>query len=83
MQTETQKKRPTHVIYQVIGERENAFWNRIGAAWLDKDGKGFSIKLDAIPTHGHINMREAKADESGQGFETAARPARRQKQGAS
>ena len=41
--------RPTHGVYQVQGEGEKAFWNKIGAAWLHKDGKGANPMLDAIP----------------------------------
>jgi hypothetical protein len=28
-----------------------------GAAWPNKDGKGFSLKCDAVPLHGRIVMR--------------------------
>lgn len=58
MTNETDSNRPTHAIYQVIGEGEKSYWNRIGAAWPNKDGKGFSMKFDAFPMHGRTVLRE-------------------------
>lgn len=46
-----EKKAPTLIAYHVP-ERENARWTRIGAAWDHKDGKGFTLTLDLIPTTG-------------------------------
>jgi hypothetical protein len=52
---------PTHVAYQVRdGKAGKTFWTRIGSAWAHKDGKGFSIQLDAIPLDGSISLRTAK-----------------------
>jgi hypothetical protein len=56
--TEQTKKRPSHIIYQVIGEEEKARWNRIGAAWTHKGGKGYYLRFDAYPVTGRIQMRE-------------------------
>ena len=39
-------------------------WTEIGAAWLHKDGKGFSIKLQALPVDGRIVLRELFKRES-------------------
>jgi hypothetical protein len=50
--------RPTHRLYVVKGEGENAHWTAIGAAWINRDGKGFSLDLDAVPLNGRIAMRE-------------------------
>jgi hypothetical protein len=53
----TSKARPTLYAYSVReGEHQNA-WTRIGAAWAHKDGKGFSLKLDCLPTNGQISLR--------------------------
>ena len=38
----------------------------IGAAWANRDGEGFSIKLDVVPMDGHIVMRAPKAKDGGQ-----------------
>jgi len=44
--------KPTHYLYNVIdqadgmGEGTRGIWTKIGAAWPNGDGKGFSISLD-------------------------------------
>jgi len=64
--TDTNDKQPTHAIFQVIGEADQARWVRIGAAWPNRDGKGFSIRLDALPVAGRTAMREV-TDREGSG----------------
>lgn len=59
-------KRPTHIIWQVIGEGDKGHWTRIGAAWPNSDGKGFSLKFDAFPLAGRIVLREHEQNEGGQ-----------------
>ena len=39
------------------------FWVRIGAAFPNRDGKGFNVVLDALPLDGRLVIREPKADE--------------------
>jgi hypothetical protein len=51
--------RPTHIAYQVRDGGDDRFWTRIGAAWPHKDGRGFSLQLDAVPLDGRIALREA------------------------
>ncbi len=51
-------KRPTHAIFQVLGEGEKARWVRIGAAWLHKDEKGANLVFDALPLNGRTVIRE-------------------------
>ncbi len=53
---------PTHNVYLVrdgLKEGEKGFWNRIGAAWPHKDGKGFNVSLD-----GDLVIRERKPKEA-------------------
>jgi hypothetical protein len=50
-------RKPTHRLYRVTGDGDNASWSPIGAAWLHRDGNGFSISCDLIPLHGRIVMR--------------------------
>ena len=59
-------KRPTHIVWQVLGEGDRAPWNRLGAGWPNRDGKGLSLKLDAYPLTGRIVMREHEQAEGGQ-----------------
>lgn len=51
-------RKPSHRLYQVIGEGENANWTEIGAAWPNKDSKGFNLTCNAVPLSGRIVMRE-------------------------
>jgi hypothetical protein len=51
MTNETNK--PTHYVYAVRkGSGTRGFWTRIGAAWANRDGEGFSVRLDLIPLSG-------------------------------
>jgi len=53
MADETKGRKPNLIAYTVRGEGDQAFWNRIGAAWSNKDG-GFTVQLDALPLDGRI-----------------------------
>ncbi|WP_417308030.1 hypothetical protein [Devosia sp.] len=54
-----EKRLPTHSIFQVIGEGDNARWIRVGAGWSHrKDGKGMNLVFDAYPVVGRIVVRE-------------------------
>jgi len=56
-QTSLLARKPTHRLYRVLGDGDGAIWTPIGAAWQNKDGKGFSISCDGVPLHGRIVMR--------------------------
>lgn len=64
-------KRPTHAIYQVVGEGEKARWIRVGAAWANKDGKGLNLKFDAHPVVGRTVIREVTEQDEAKGAEGA------------
>jgi hypothetical protein len=52
------KKLPSHIAYQVReGKDKESYWTRIGVAWTTKDGKGFTIQLNAVPLDGKIVLR--------------------------
>lgn len=57
-------KQPTHRLYIVNGDDEYAYWTEIGAAWPNRDGQGFTLQLNAIPTRGRVVMREIVASET-------------------
>ncbi|KAA0070016.1 hypothetical protein [Tardiphaga sp. P9-11] len=70
MTTKQDKRTPTHYVYAVedvtADEQANgkkAFWTKIGAAWPNADGKGFSVRFTCMPINGRITMREVTADE--------------------
>lgn len=65
------KKRPTHAIYHVRGEKEKSFWTRIGSAWPNKNGNGFQLMFDAFPLNGRIQLREI-TEKNGETPEQAA-----------
>jgi hypothetical protein len=48
---------PAFILYCVEGNGQNANWTKIGAAWPNRDGKGFSIRCEAVPLQGRIVMR--------------------------
>lgn len=60
-------RKPTHRLYRVLGDGAGATWTPIGAAWPNKDGKGFSINCDAVPLQGRIVMRVISAREEAGG----------------
>lgn len=53
----TSSNKPSHIAYVTKPGTEKPFWTAIGAAWAHKDGKGFRIRLDAIPVSGVIELR--------------------------
>lgn len=57
MATQLSLNSPAFMLYRVDGNGPEARWTRIGAAWPNKDGKGFNILCDAVPLQGRIVMR--------------------------
>ena len=66
MTNNKEDKRPTHIVWQVLGEGEKARWTRIGAGWVNRDGKGLSLKFDAYPVDGRVVVREQEQPEDAQ-----------------
>ncbi len=58
------KNSPAYIAYHVkdttAGENgdKRGVWTKVGAAWANKDGKGFSVVLDVIPLDGRLMLRE-------------------------
>lgn len=59
--TQSTGEMPSHRLYCVTGTGKSASWREIGAAWPNKDGKGFSLNCAAMPLQGRIVMRVALA----------------------
>lgn len=55
----TATKAPAYIAYQVREGNQKGYFTRIGAAWPNKDEKGFNIQLDAVPLDGRITLRLA------------------------
>jgi hypothetical protein len=66
---------PTSIAYHVTettaGEhrKKRSVWTPVGAAWLNKDGKGFSVVLDVVPLDGRFMLREPLERESTSGMQ--------------
>ena len=73
MTTETINS-PAFMLYRVVGNGKDANWTKIGAAWPNKDGKGFSILCDAVPLQGRIVMRAYTPKPKGDNELDAAAP---------
>lgn len=58
-----EKKQPTHDVFVVTGEGKEAFWQKVGAAWENKDGLGYNIQLSSLPLDGRLTMRFIKPKE--------------------
>jgi hypothetical protein len=53
----TASKTPSHIAYHVRN-RKNAtsIWTPIGAAWVNKNGNGFNLQIEAVPLDGRITL---------------------------
>lgn len=60
----SEKKAPTHGVYVVQGDGDNARWIKIGAAWLHADNKGANLILDALPLTNKVVVREFSKDDA-------------------
>lgn len=57
IESEDKSNKPSHIAFATRQSGEKTFWNACGVAWAHKDGKGFRIKLDAVPVSGIIELR--------------------------
>ena len=65
MSDDRQGKSPDFIAYSVRdrGDDKDAAWNRVGAAWGHRDGKGYDLSLDAVPVDGRVTLREQRREE--------------------
>lgn len=61
MTENTNKTRPTHTIFKVVGDGETARWVKVGVAFPHKDRKGLALIFDGIPVEGRIALRVNKS----------------------
>lgn len=64
MKTTKTTSRPTYRVYAVTkAAGDKSYWTDIGAAWANRDGKGFSLKLNYLPLNGaDIVVREPREE---------------------
>jgi hypothetical protein len=62
-------KQPTHRVYAVRRTgQDTSHWAEIGAAWFNRDGKGFSLKLNLLPVgEADIVVREIQPEADTEG----------------
>lgn len=65
MKKPIEARRPSHTVYVVEGEGQNAFWTKVGAAWAHDDEEGFNVQLTALPVNGRLVLRKPKPQEEG------------------
>ncbi len=51
-------RRPDLRAYTVRGEGDSAYWLPVGAAWSHNDGKGLTVRLEALPLDGKLVLRD-------------------------
>ncbi|WP_407052113.1 hypothetical protein [Methyloraptor flagellatus] len=61
----TARKGPSHNVYIVEGEGDDAFWTKIGSAWSHDDGDGFNVQLSALPIAGRLVIRKRQPKQQG------------------
>jgi hypothetical protein len=57
--TTTKTRTPSHIAYHVRDGKpgEKGFFNRIGVAFANADGRGFNLVLDCVPLDGRVTLR--------------------------
>lgn len=48
---------PQFLAWHVTEKGEKSYWNKVGAAWPHKDGKGYTLQLETCPINGRIVLR--------------------------
>jgi hypothetical protein len=57
------KKHPAFIAHTVRETSEGRnYWNRVGAAWANKNGKGFVLQLEAVPLDGRVVLMPPSND---------------------
>ena len=48
---------PDYLAWHVTNKGEKSYWNKVGAAWKHRDGRGYSLQLETCPINGRIVLR--------------------------
>ncbi|MBV50463.1 MAG: hypothetical protein CMN10_18135 [Roseobacter sp.] len=65
-----QPNAPEFLAWHVTDKGEKPFWNKVGAAWRHKDGKGCTLQLEVVPINGRIVLRQPLDEPNGSDGET-------------
>jgi hypothetical protein len=64
--TNRQTKTPTHEVFHVVGDGENARWTKVGIGWAHKDNSGINLVVNYAPlVDGRTVVRRIKTNEEG------------------
>ncbi len=55
--TNQSPKAPDYLAWNVTQKGDKSFWSKLGAAWLHKDRKGYTLQLETCPINGRIVLR--------------------------
>lgn len=55
---EQETSTPDFIAWHVVQKGEKSFWNKVGASWRHKDGKGQTLQLEVVPINGRIVLRK-------------------------
>lgn len=64
-QTQPQKsapKAPDFLAWHVSQRGEKSYWNKVGAAWMHRDKRGYTLQLEIVPINGRIVLRQPIED---------------------
>lgn len=56
--TTHEAKAPEYLAWHVTQKGEKSYWNKVGAAWKHKDGRGYTLQLETCPINGRIVLRQ-------------------------
>lgn len=54
---------PAYLAWHVSQKGEKSYWNKVGAVWAHKDGKGYTLQLEICPINGRIALRTPLDDD--------------------
>lgn len=62
-ENQTQEHRaPEFLAWHVSQRGDKSYWNKVGAAWVHKDDKGYTLQLESLPVGGRIVLRQPLED---------------------
>ncbi len=59
MSKTTKQTSKAKAVYNIVENGEYTNWNRIGVAFVNKDGS-YNVVLDAVPVDGKLHIRDFK-----------------------
>jgi hypothetical protein len=60
------------IVYTITERGEKSFWNRIGVAYVNRDGS-LNVRLDSLPVNGTMQVRDWTPREEQAGEDRARR----------